>query len=78
MKIRKQLNKYLWKEIQDELADKNGVAVVVVDENLSVVHKSNNNSICWILYSSEKFAPECDKFCGKAFAMASEAGKAVE
>ncbi|MGI8639576.1 MAG: diguanylate cyclase [Pyrinomonadaceae bacterium] len=78
MKTRKQPNKYLWKDIQDELADKNGVAVVVVDENSSVVHESNNNSICQTLYSSEKFAPECDKFCGQAFAMASQAEKTVE
>ncbi|MDQ3178973.1 MAG: PocR ligand-binding domain-containing protein [Acidobacteriota bacterium] len=63
----------MWNETQDFIADKNGVAIVVVDENSSVVHKSNNNSMCRILYPSEEFAPECDKFCGKAFEMASKA-----
>ena len=36
------------------------------------------NSICQVLYNSEEFAPECAKFCGKAFEMATEAGKTVE
>jgi len=78
MKASKQLKKYLWNETQDELADKNGVAVVVVDENSSVISESNNNSMCRVLYSSEKFAPECDKFCGKAFKVASEAETSVD
>ena len=67
-----------WNEIQDALSNKNGVAIVVVDENSTVVHESNNNSICKMLYSSEEFAPECDRFCGQAFQMASEAEKAVD
>ena len=50
----------------------------MVDENSTVVRESNNNSICQMLYSSEKFAPECDRFCGQAFQMASEAEKAVD
>lgn len=78
MKASKQPKKYLWNETQDELADKNGVAVVVVDENSTVISESNNNSMCRRLYSSEEFAPECDKFCGKAFQMASEAETSVD
>lgn len=78
MKAGKQPKKYLWNETQDELADKNGVAVVVVDENSTAIRESNNNSMCRRLYSSEEFAPECDKFCGQAFQMASEAEKSVD
>jgi diguanylate cyclase (GGDEF)-like protein len=33
--------------------------------------------MCEILYNTEEFAPECDKFCGKAFDWAMEAGKTV-
>ena len=77
MKTSKQ-PKNAWNETQDALADKNGVAVIVVDENSTVVRESNNNSICKMLYSSEEFAPECDRFCGQAFKMASQAEKAVD
>lgn len=63
-----------WNSIQDELADSNGLAIVIVDENSNTVSESNNNSMCRILYSSEEFAPDCDKYCGKAFEMASETG----
>jgi hypothetical protein len=34
--------------------------------------------MCRRLYSSEQFAPECDRFCGKAFQMASEADTSVD
>ena len=54
------------------------MAVVVVDENSKVIDEANNNSICKILYSSDDFASECDKFCGKAFEMANRAGKTVK
>ncbi len=74
----KQPNNYSWNNKQDALADKNGVAVVVVDENSTVVLESNNNSICQILYSSEQFASECARFCGQVSAMTGEAGKSVD
>ena len=61
----------------DELADKSGLAIVLTDENSPALSKSNNNSICEILYNSEEFAPECDKYCGKAFDWAMKAGKTV-
>lgn len=78
MERSKQPKNYSWNETQDALADKNGVAVVVVDENSTIIHTSNNNSICQTLYASKEFAPECDRFCGQALAMTSEAGKAVD
>jgi len=61
----------------DELADKSGLAIVLADESSPALSKSNNNSMCEILYNSEEFAPECDKFCGKAFDWAIRAGKTV-
>ena len=67
-----------WNEAQDELAQKSGLAVILVDENSPALLKSNNNSMCEILYNSEEFAPECDKYCGKAFDWATEKGGMVE
>ncbi|HLM61999.1 MAG TPA: GAF domain-containing protein, partial [Pyrinomonadaceae bacterium] len=64
-------------ESQDELADKNGLAIVLRDETSPALSKSNNNSMCEMLYNSKEFAPECGKFCGKAFEWATEAGKNV-
>jgi len=61
----------------DELADKSGLAIVLADESSPALSKSNNNSMCENLYNSDEFAPECDKFCGKAFDWAMEAGKTV-
>ena len=62
----------------DEAADRNGSAIIVVDENSSVASESNNNSMCRMLSDSAEFAPHCAEFCGKAFKWATEAGKAVE
>ncbi len=62
----------------DRLAEENGVAVVVVNKDSKEVSVSNNNSMCRSLYTSAEFAPRCAEFCGKAFAAATEAGKAVE
>jgi diguanylate cyclase (GGDEF)-like protein len=67
-----------WQSIQDRLAESSGLAIVVVDENSPDLVKSNNNSICQVLYNSDEFAPECAKFCGRAFDWATEAGKTVE
>ncbi|MGI9035522.1 MAG: diguanylate cyclase [Pyrinomonadaceae bacterium] len=66
-----------WKTIQDEIAEEKGAAIVLVDETSSEIAISNNNSLCRFLYSSEKFAPSCAEFCGKAFQTAFEAGKPV-
>lgn len=62
----------------DRLADESGLAVVVVDENSREIASANNNSMCRALYYSDEFAPKCAEFCGKAFQMAFEAGKAVD
>lgn len=70
--------KYSWKDVQDDLAQKNGLAIILVDENSPDLVKSNNNSMCEVLYNSEEFAPDCDRYCGAAFGRATDAGKAVE
>lgn len=56
-----------WKERQDELANENGLAIVLVDESSSELAASNNNSMCEVLYNSEEFAPKCAEFCGTAY-----------
>jgi diguanylate cyclase (GGDEF)-like protein len=63
-------------DLTAKLAEESGQAIVVVNEN-RVVSKANNNSICEHLYASEEFAPRCDKFCGRAFEMATETGAPV-
>ncbi len=56
MKTGEQATKYSHSELYDELAGKNGLAVVLADECSPAVNKSNNNSMCEMLYNSEKFA----------------------
>lgn len=53
-------------QLQDDLAEESGLAIVVVNES-APISVSNNNSICEVLFSSEEFGSECAKFCGKAF-----------
>ncbi len=60
----------------ENIADESGLAVIIVDEKAAIA-KANNNSVCEILYSSEEFAPQCERFCGRAFEMATAAGKPV-
>jgi diguanylate cyclase (GGDEF)-like protein len=67
-----------WKERQDDLAEKHGLAIVLTDASAPELLISNNNSVCRHLYNSQEFAPECAKFCGKAFEWAKAAGEAVE
>ena len=62
----------------DRVAEESGVAVVVVDAEGNNVSVSNNNSMCRCLYGSAEFAPECDKYCGRAFQSASTAGRSVD
>src|SRR5688572_23144488 len=62
----------------DRVAEESGVAVVVVDAEGNDVSVSNNNSMCRCLYGSPEFAPECDKYCGRAFQMATEARRPVD
>ncbi len=62
----------------ESLAEQHGVAVVVVDENSIAVASANNNSICSQLYDSADFGAACAEYCGKAYAMATAAGDAVD
>lgn len=64
--------------VQEKIASRSGLAVIVVaGENSAVVSKANNNSICEILYSSAEFAPRCAEFCGKACQQAANAGEII-
>jgi diguanylate cyclase (GGDEF)-like protein len=68
-----------WQRIQDELAEKSGLTVALVEEEgLSNVAVSNNNSICELLTKSEQFIPKCQKFCGKAYQKVTEADKPLK
>lgn len=68
-----------WREFQDEIAEKHGLAVVLLDrEGLEGVHRSNDNSICRHLNASEKFAPECMRFCGQVYRQISAEGKPLK
>lgn len=77
MSVNQITEKKEWQLIQDRLAENSGLAIVFADETSPSLTKSNNNSICEVLYDSKEFAPECAKFCGKAFEAATEAGKTV-
>ncbi len=77
MKTDRQTIENSWKTAQDKLTDESGLAIVLTDEDSSALSESNNNSMCRILYNSDEFAPECAKFCGRAFEMATEAGEIV-
>lgn len=78
MKKKEQAKQNQWEKIQNNLADKSGMAVVVVDKNSTALYEANNNSICKTLCSSDDFSSECGKFCGKAFEMANRTGTIVE
>lgn len=78
MKKRGQAENISWENLQDSLAEKHGLAIVLTDADSSAVSQSNNNSICRALYNSHEFAPECAKFCGRAFEWAQEANETVE
>ncbi len=68
MKTEHNKKELAWQKIQDNLAEKSGLAVVISDSpDLSDIAKSNNNSICTILNASEEFAPKCQKFCGRVY-----------
>ncbi len=56
------------------LAEENGMAIAIVDEDSRQVVVSNNNSICRHLNPANKFSSACSHFCGKALEKALEAG----
>lgn len=79
MKVGVLTDKLSWKQLQDELAEESGLAIVIVEgEESAVVSKSNNNSICEHLYPSAEFAPHCAQYCGKTFEHATRARKTVQ
>jgi len=79
MSAKEHKNAKPWRRIQNELADESGLAVVLVEkEGLAAVAESNNNSICKVLNSSEKFAPQCERFCGKVYTHAAETNKPLK
>lgn len=62
----------------ENLALQSGLAIIVLkDESSNAAVKSNNNSICELLYSSAEFAPQCAKFCGAAYQNAIQAGEKI-
>ncbi|MGC2235878.1 MAG: diguanylate cyclase [Pyrinomonadaceae bacterium] len=78
MEKRVQAENVSWEIMQDDLAEKHGLAIILTDADTPEILKSNNNSMCRHLYASEEFAPECAKYCGRAFEWAIEAGGKVE
>ncbi|MGH9947130.1 MAG: diguanylate cyclase [Pyrinomonadaceae bacterium] len=55
----------------NDVANANGVAVVVLDARSNEIAAVNNNSICRALWNSEKFSPACARDCGAVFAKTS-------
>lgn len=64
-------------QILENLAGEGGLAIISADGKTAPIDGANNNSMCRTLYTSEKFAPRCQEFCGQAFDWATEAGKTV-
>lgn len=70
------MTKLAWQDIQDELSEKSGIAVVIVDgSDSAVVSESNNNSICRTLQGSAEFSHLCERYCGRAFTQGLKIGK---
>ena len=68
-----------WAEIQDELAESSGLALLLVDGHQPpAVVVSNNNSVCQTFQNSPEHAELCDPYCGTAHARALKAGGTVE
>lgn len=67
-----------WQKMQDALAERAGLSVLVIEGHQPpALAVSNNNSICRVVQSSATHAERCEPFCGEAFQKAMEAGKAV-
>src|SRR5262249_32305473 len=64
-----------WAVIQDSLALKYGISLLLVNGHQPpALAISNNNSICHVLQSSPEFVKLCDPFCGQAYERAAAAG----
>ncbi|MBV9214859.1 MAG: PocR ligand-binding domain-containing protein, partial [Acidobacteria bacterium] len=57
-----------------KIAEEGGVSVSIVDEASRQISVFNNNSICGMLNPGTDFSPDCARFCGRAFAAATDAG----
>ena len=62
----------------ERLADENGVAIAVLNENGDVTAAANDNSICKTLYGSAAFGHRCAADCGTAFKRAEASGGQVD
>src|SRR4051794_7783789 len=58
----------------EKIAEAGGVAVSIVDGASEEISVFNNNSICATLNPGKGFSLACSRFCGRAFASATEAG----
>ncbi|MBX3245099.1 MAG: diguanylate cyclase [Acidobacteria bacterium] len=61
----------------DTVAEENGIAVVILDEEGREVFAANNNSICALLYSSPQTRGDCAEYCGRAFERTASSDKPV-
>lgn len=74
----KRRGKLPWQKIQDALAERAGLSVLIVEGHQPpALAVSNNNSICRVVQSSATHATRCEPFCGAAFQKATEAGKPI-
>jgi len=68
-----------WAEVQEKLAAKTGLSLLLVDgRQPPALVASNNNSICHAFQSSMEYVRLCDPYCGDAHRRALSAGSAVE
>jgi diguanylate cyclase (GGDEF)-like protein len=67
-----------WAEVQEKLAAKAGLSLLLVDgRQPPALVASNNNSICHAFQSSMEYVGLCDPYCGDAHRRALSAGSAV-
>jgi diguanylate cyclase (GGDEF)-like protein len=67
-----------WVAVQQKLAAKSGLSVLLVDgRQPPALVASNNNSICHAFQSSMEYVALCDPYCGDAHRRALSAGSAV-
>jgi ligand-binding sensor protein len=67
-----------WAEVQEKLAAKAGLSLLLVDgRQPPALVASNNNSICHAFQSSMEYVGLCDPYCGDAHRRALSAGSTV-
>src|SRR6185312_2828427 len=68
-------NRFGWAEVQQDLAAKAGLSLLLVEgQQPPQLAVSNNNSICQAIQSSPAHSSLCDPFCGNAHQRALQAG----